>query len=134
MRNALVQKPMRYPQFVDHVVFRVRELNTTERFYTALLGEPPHRTADSVMYEVGTTRLFFTLCQDPPGVYDKEQIGLNHLAFGLRTLEELREIQTQLTRTGILHSGIAIDRYGGKEFLWLDDPDGIRLEFYLRPL
>ena len=87
------------------------------------------------MYEVGATRLFFTPChQNPPGVYDKEQIGMNHLAFGVRTLEELQEIQTQLTRTGILHSGIAIDRYGGKEFVWLDDPDGIRLEFYLRPL
>ena len=57
------------------------------------------------MYEVGATRLFFTRCQkNPPGVYDKEQIGLNHLAFGVRTLEELRVIQTQLTRAGILHS------------------------------
>ena len=123
------------PQFVDHVVFRVRELNTTERFYTALLGEPPHRTEDSVTYEVGATRLFFTRCQkNPPGVYDKEQIGLNHLAFGVRTLEELQVIQTQLTRAGILHCEVTIDRFGGKEFLWLDDPDGMRLEFYLRPL
>jgi glyoxylase I family protein len=126
---------MFYPQFVDHVVFRVRELNLTERFYAAFLGEPPHRTEDSVMYQVGATRLFFTSCkQNPPGVYDKEQIGLNHFAFGVRTLEELQLIQIQLTRAGIPHSEIMIDRYGGKEFLWLDDPDGVRLEFYLRPL
>ena len=25
-----------------------------------------------------------------------------------------------------------IDFYGKKEFIWIDDPDGIRLEFYLR--
>jgi len=35
-----------------------------------------------------------------------------------------------LTSNQIAHSGI--DRYGLKEFLWLDDPDGMRIEFYLR--
>lgn len=25
-----------------------------------------------------------------------------------------------------------IDKYGKKEFIWFDDPDGARLEFYLR--
>ncbi len=37
-----------------------------------------------------------------------------------------------LTSNQIAHSGIVIDSYGLKEFLWLDDPDGMRIEFYLR--
>ena len=86
------------------------------------------------MYQVGRTRVFFTLCDQPqPGPYMKEEVGLNHLAFGVRTLEELQAIQEQLGRAGIPNSGIKKDRYGQKEFIWLDDPDNMRVEFYLRP-
>jgi glyoxylase I family protein len=31
---------MFFPDFVDHLVFRVADMDRTERFYTALLGEP----------------------------------------------------------------------------------------------
>ena len=124
---------MVYPRFVDHVVFRVGDLGNTERFYTILLGEPSHRAEDSIMYEVGDTRLFFSACNvDNPRVFEKEQIGLNHLAFGVRTLEELQTIREQLDGAGVGHSGILIDKYGEKEFIWMDDPDGMRVEFYLR--
>jgi glyoxylase I family protein len=126
---------MRYPQFVDHIVFRIADLGKTEHFWTALLGSPPHRTPDSVMYQVGDSRLFFTLCSvNSTEKYDKERIGLNHVAFGVRTLGELRDVQRQLDSAGIQHSGIRKDQYGQKDFIWLDDPDGIRVEFYLRPL
>jgi len=125
---------MIYPRFVDHVVFRVADLSKTEYFYTILLGEPTHRTEDSIMHEVGDTLLFFSACDVVnPKAYEKEQIGLNHVAFGVRTLEELQTIREQLDGAGIVHSGIKIDRYGKKEFIWLDDPDGMRIEFYLRP-
>ena len=125
---------MIYPQFVDHLVFRVADLSVTERFYTVLLGLPPHRTEDSIMYQVGDTRVFFTPCdQHQPGTYEKEKVGLNHLAFGVRTLEELQTIQGQLESAGISNSGIKKDRYGNREFIWLDDPDKMRIEFYLRP-
>lgn len=125
---------MIYPQFVDHLVYRVANLRATERFYTALLGPPFHRTDDSVMYQVGCTRIFFTCCvQADPGLFDKEKVGLNHLALGVRTLKELQLIQKQLDSAGVSHSGIKIDRYGQREFIWLDDPDRMRIEFYLRP-
>jgi glyoxylase I family protein len=120
--------------FVDHLVFRVAELDRTERFYTALFGQVPERAENSLMYKAGETRLFFTLADRPQrGVYDKEKVGLNHMAFGVHTLEELKTTQAQLDKAGILHSGIKVDHYGQKEFIWLDDPDGMRIEFYLRP-
>ena len=125
---------MRYPQFLDHIVFRVRDLDETERFWTLLLGHPSHRAPDSIMYQVGDSRLFFTRCNaDSWEKYDKEGIGLNHIAFGVRKLDELREIGQQLDSGKVSHSGIQKDRYGQKEFIWLDDPDGIRVEFYMRP-
>jgi glyoxylase I family protein len=86
------------------------------------------------MYKAGDTRLFFTrsrTTQERP--YEKDHVGLNHIAFGVRTIEELQAIREHLDNIEISHSGISLDRYGLKEFIWLDDPDGIRIEFYLRP-
>jgi len=121
------------PGFVDHLVFRVSELGRTERFYNALLGQPAHKTEDSVMYMAGETRLFFTASTEPKTQpYDKEKVGLNHLAFGVHTRAELETIESKLNASGIAHSGIKIDQYGQKDYIWLDDPDGLRVEFYLR--
>ena len=123
-----------YSDFVDHLVFRVADLAQSERFYTALLGPPVQRSQGSLMYATGDTRLFFTRAVVPEQrPREKENVGLNHLAFGVRRLKDLRAIQARLDRAGISHSGIKIDRYGNKEFIWLDDPDGMRVEFYLRP-
>jgi glyoxylase I family protein len=122
------------PQSIDHLVFRVSALDRTERFYTAILSQSPERAEGTLMYEVGGTRLFFTTSTDASsGAYNKEQIGLNHMAFGVRTLTELQALEHQFNAAGIAHSGIKLDQYGLKEFIWLDDPDGMRIEFYLRP-
>jgi glyoxylase I family protein len=122
------------PKFVDHLVFRIATFDRSERFYTALLSQHPERTERSLLYIVGETRLFFTLAAEPrSSTYDKEQIGLNHIAFGVDTIQDLQEVQQQLTTAGIANSGIKIDQYGLKEYIWLNDPDGIRIEFYLHP-
>jgi glyoxylase I family protein len=121
------------PEFVDHLVFRVADVGKTQKFYSAFLGEPLESASGSVVYQVGGTKIFFTAytATDVRG-FDKEQLGLNHLAFGVRKIEELRRIGEELRAAGIQHSGIQIDKYGNKEFIWFDDPDGMRLEFYLR--
>jgi len=85
------------------------------------------------MYTVGSTRIFFTLAgQIETGTYNKENIGLNHVAFGVRSLAELEMMRGQLESSEVSHSGIRTDQYGGKQFIWLDDPDGLRVELYLR--
>jgi glyoxylase I family protein len=121
------------PKFVDHLVFRILELDRTEHFYNALFGEPVHRTEDSLMYLVGDTRVFFTVSpESQTGIYNKEKVGLNHVAFGVRSLTELEAIGAELDSSEISHSGLKVDQYGQREFIWLDDPDGLRIEFYLR--
>jgi glyoxylase I family protein len=126
---------MSSPQFVDHLVFRVADLGKTERFYTTVLEQEPERADDSAMYQIGETRLFFTRCRRiQQKRYEKENVGLNHLAFGVVTVEELQSVRTRLDQAQIVHSGIRKDRYGHKDFIWLDDPDNLRIEFYFRPL
>jgi glyoxylase I family protein len=122
-----------YPSFVDHLVFFVKDVSRSRRFYEVLLGTPAESSEESVMFLAGNTRLFFIPAQLLDPAFDKRRVGLNHLAFGVRTIKELQQVSQQLDRAGIRHSGIQIDHYGSKEFLWLDDPDGMRFEFYLRP-
>ena len=125
---------MHCPGFVDHLVFRITQFERTEHFYTTLLGEP-FREDDYLMYVAGHTRLFFTLSTvEEQGNYDKEKIGLNHIALGVRTVEELKIMQAQLDGAGVVHSGIKVWRDGVTEYIWLNDPDGIRVEIWLRPL
>lgn len=120
------------PEFVDHLVFRIADIDRTERFYTALLG-PPLKGEDFIMYLVGSTRLFFTnSTESMRGAYNKEKVGLNHLAFGVRTSSELQDVQAQLNSAGISHSGIKLWQDGVTQYIWLDDPDGMRIEFWLR--
>jgi catechol-2,3-dioxygenase len=119
--------------YIDHLVYRVHNLATTENFYRDLFGEPVFKNAEAVMYQAGDTKLFFTRPRDTSTAYDKEQPGLNHLAFGVRKPTHLREIAQHLDISAIEHSGIGIDSHGNKEYIWLDDPNGFRVEFYCRP-
>lgn len=121
------------PKYIDHLVLIVKSIKETEKFYSSFLGKPEHIGEDSVSYKIGGTKIFFGL---PYGEYeksDKDKTSLNHLAFGVRTGEELREFEKILNNAGIKNSSIKIDKYGNKEFIWFDDPSGIRLEIYCRP-
>jgi catechol-2,3-dioxygenase len=119
--------------YVDHLVYRVRDSAVSSTFYQKLFGDPIFRTGDAFMYKVGPTHLFFTPAAPGSGPYDKEQPGLNHIALGTSDPAHLRAIASHLYSVEIPHSGIGIDSHGQKEYLWLNDPDGFRLEFYCRP-
>ena len=121
------------PSFIDHVVVVVKNLQRTAQFYGAFLGTPDHEDDESVAYFIGETRLFFVLPYGEFTMANKDLGGLNHLAFGVRTAEELRAFERVLNEANIRNSGVRLDKYGNKEFVWLDDPDGYRIEFYCRP-
>ena len=107
-------------------------MDRTERFYSALLGEP-YKEDGYVMFRAGDTLLFFTPSAGPAEPYDKEKVGLNHIALGVRTIDELRTVESQLNQAGIAHSGIKVWQDRLTQYIWLDDPDGIRVEYWLRP-
>lgn len=121
------------PKFIDHIVLIVRDVKETEKFYSSFLGEPEQLDKEQVAYKIGDTKLFFGLPYGEYGALDKDKGGLNHLAFGVRTADELRGFEKVLNEAGIKNSGVKMDKYGNKEFIWFDDPNGYRLEFYCRP-
>ncbi len=117
---------------LDHIVLYVNSLKKATKFYTAFLGQPIHSSGDDVAWQIGEVKLFLAEKESSLPSFDKKNVGLNHLALGVQSIDELRVYEKKLNIANIKHSGIQIDKYGGKEFIWFDDPDGIRLEFYLR--
>jgi len=121
------------PKFIDHIVLIVKDKNVTKEFYDKFLGEPEEAYEDSISYKIGETKIFFGLPYGEYQNYNKDLSGLNHLAFGVRTIEELQEFEKVLNDSNINNSGIIKEKDSKKDFIWFDDPDGIRLEFYCRP-
>ncbi len=121
-----------HPKFIDHIVLIVKDIGVTERFYSKFLGKPIQSDKEQVAYQIGETKIFFGLPYSEWQKIEKDKSGLNHLAFGVKTLKELKEFEKILNKEGLKNSGIKIDRYGKKEFIWFDDPNRIRIEFYLR--
>jgi glyoxylase I family protein len=121
------------PRTLDHVVIFVKNLQKTEVFYSKFLDEPGHKYDNSISYKIGPTKIFFAIpYRKPKRAFDKEELGLNHLAFGVKKLSELKALGKILDRKKIKHSGIQIERHAKKQLIWFDDPNGLRLEFYLR--
>jgi glyoxylase I family protein len=122
------------PTYIDHVVLVAKDISVTADFYTHFLGKPDQQDNEQVCFRMGETKLFFV---SPIKEYmrgDKDSYSLNHLAFGVRSLEELKQFEKVLNDAGITNKGVRIDKYGGKEYVSFDDPDGYRIEFYYRPL
>ncbi|HEY4509016.1 MAG TPA: VOC family protein [Candidatus Paceibacterota bacterium] len=121
------------PKFIDHIVLIIKNIEETEKFYNSFLGKPEQQDKEQVAYKIGETKIFFGLAYGDFEKSDKDKTSLNHLAFGVRSMEELREFEQTLNNSGIKNSGIMNDKYGNKEFIWFDDPNGYRLEIYCRP-
>ncbi len=117
---------------LDHIVISVKNLKKSVTFYESFLGKAKVSDYDA-NWMLGETKLFLTHpYKKSARAFDKHNLGLNHLAFKVWSLTELKKYQQKLHIAKIKHSGIIIDQYSKKEFIWFDDPDGIRLEFYLR--
>jgi catechol 2,3-dioxygenase-like lactoylglutathione lyase family enzyme len=121
---------------LGHVVFRVRDVDRSTKFYTEILN---FRVSD--VNEQGM--VFFNACGDhhtiaiaPAAAGEaaehsaKSQLGLSHFAMEVTNLDELFEIREFLRRKGVQITFEGRKGAGsnvGVEFL---DPDGYQLELY----
>ena len=119
-------------QLIDHIVLMVKDITVTTKFYSAFLGEPEFQDSEQVCWKVGDTKIFFGLPNAEYVPHNKDSYGINHLAFRVGNREELRQLAQKLHVADISHSDIQKDTYSGNDFIWLDDPDGYRIEFYVR--
>jgi catechol-2,3-dioxygenase len=117
---------------LDHIVVSVKDLKKSVKFYETFLGKARVTKWDA-SWDLAATKFFLTSpYKKSAKKFDKGNLGLNHIAFKASSVVELKRYALKLQKAKIKNSGIQIDKYSNREFIWFDDPDGIRLEFYLR--
>lgn len=130
----MIQSKLKNCITIHHIVFTILDLNETEKFYTKIFGQSLYSNVNTAMYQVGQTMLIFTQKEGENHIdtkFNPSNIGLEHIAFGIKDLEDLQEVEKILIINNIQNSGIHIDKSSKKEKIWLNDPSNIRIEFYL---
>ena len=123
---------------ITHVAVTVTDLDRSEAWYTKVLGVTPVLDEDTgpfrhIVFAVGDTLLglhgFPRLVDYEP--FDERRPGLDHIAFGVASRDELVEWVERLDALDIPHGEIVDAGYGsGVAFR---DPDNIQLELFAPP-
>ena len=126
------------PMALDHVNVFVRNAERSHRWYTEVLGL---HTQDTMYFkDTGKLRAVFLAC-DPAHAHDialfevgddaagpqKGQVGLNHVAWRMETLDDLAEIYRRLSDKGI---PVRVADHTVSIGVYFSDPDGNGLEVY----
>ena len=130
----MIPEAIKVNMTIHHIVFTILDVAETEKFYTKIFGQPLYTNSNTAMYQVGQTMLIFIQKGHKNQLstkFDPLNIGLDHVAFGVKNLSELEEVEKVLNEKEIKNSGIHIDDSSKKEKIWLNDPSNIRIEFYL---
>lgn len=122
------------PERIAHIVLKVRDLERSKKFYTEVLGM-------DVMSEIAMPRILFLAnnrrdhheigllevgpqASAPPA----NAVGLVHVAFRLRSEEELRAAHKELKEKEVPISFTV--NHGITKSVYFLDPDGHELEVY----
>ena len=124
---------------LSHVALTVTDLASSAPWYERLFGVKPVLDEDAgtfyhVVYPLAGG-LLLGLHDHRKATkhdrFDEYRPGLDHVAFGCATREELKTWQARLEELGIAHGGIVDAPYGSG--LSFRDPDNIALEFFAPP-
>ena len=123
---------------ITHVAVTVTDLAASEAWYTKVLGVKPVLDEDTgpfrhIVYQLGNTLLglhgFADLASTDP--FNERKPGLDHIAFGVASRDELAEWAARLNEMGVAHGDIVDASYGSG--LSVRDPDNIALELFAPP-
>ena len=125
------------PEFpaITHVALTVTSLERSVPWYKALFGSDPILVEDTgpfqrVAWLTGGTIVGLTQFPDLSSTepFNERRPGLDHLAFGCASRDELRAWEIHLEELGIPSGGIV--EAPGYSALSFRDPDNIALEFF----
>ncbi|MBC6696559.1 SMU1112c/YaeR family gloxylase I-like metalloprotein [Hymenobacter puniceus] len=121
---------------VHHIAIIAANYVRSKHFYTEVLGlrviREVYREArqswklDLALGEQYIIELF-SFPNPPRRLTQPEATGLRHLAFAVSNIEAtVRHLSTH----GIISEPIRVDEFTGRRFTFIEDPDGLPLEFY----
>lgn len=123
---------------VHHIAIIVSDYEKSKRFYTEVLGLKIIREAfrakrQSYKLDLSLNGNYvielFSFPNPPKRVSRPEATGLRHLAFEVDDIEMTVDF---LTSKNVIPEHIRIDEFTGKKFTFINDPDGLPIEFYER--
>jgi glyoxylase I family protein len=123
---------------ITHVAVTVSDLAISEAWYSKVLGVAPVLDEDTgpfrhIVFSLGGTLLglhgFHTGTRNDR--FDERQPGLDHIAFGCASRDELVAWAARLDQLGVPHGDIVDAGYGSG--LSFRDPDNIALELFAPP-
>lgn len=123
---------------ITHIALTVSDLERSAAWYERLLGVTPALDEDTgdfyhKAYPISGEMLLGLHTHPDPEVsaFTPTRPGLDHVAFGCASRDELEQWQARLDQLGIEHGGIVDAHYGSG--LSFKDPDGLALEFFAPP-
>lgn len=118
---------------IAHATLTVSDVQRTKKFYEKLFETEitmDNKISFSLL-KAGIPCWFVQWKkQYPKDRFDERRIGLDHIAFELKTLEELKKIVGRLNSMGVRNAGL--ERFAGKyPYVAFRDPDNIQTEFFI---
>jgi catechol 2,3-dioxygenase-like lactoylglutathione lyase family enzyme len=122
---------------LHHVALTVSDLGVSRPWYQKLFGADPVMDEDTgpfhhVVWLVGDGQVFGIHQHSKPSSnepVDERRPGIDHVSFGCKDRDELKEWQSNLESLGIKHGGVVEAPYGAG--LSFRDPDNNPLEFFV---
>jgi catechol 2,3-dioxygenase-like lactoylglutathione lyase family enzyme len=127
MPDQAVAAPSRAQPDIWHVAYPVADIDRSIAFYCDGLGfELVGRDGDAVFVSLGKGGFTIELLAQPQGKAANPRRAPDHIAFDSADLDAYRE---KLIKAGLTVPPIHVIGEGMKRFA-LDDPDGVRLDFF----
>ena len=120
-----------------HIGLRVTDLARARHFYVDILGfEPLLEFPDLLICNAYSSTIAFrgnatqTHADDR---FDPYRVGLDHVALGVPSANELEEMKRQLDFAGVPNNGVEQETMMPIRYISFYDPDGIAWELYEIP-
>lgn len=124
------------PTGFHHITLNVRDLARSRFFYRDVLGLEADQDfpGEKLRFRIPGTDTRLVLVPPLPETPDDDRfseyrIGLDHIALGVQTLDELERLVGTLQAHGVETSGIHHDRMG-PAVVSFRDPDNVQWEFF----
>lgn len=124
------------PNGFHHITLNVRDLDRARHFYGEILALPADQDfpGEKLRYRVPGTDTRLVLKPPLPGTPDgdrfsEHRIGLDHIALGVASREELEHLVETLDTHHVEHSGVHHDRMG-PAMVTFRDPDNYQWEYF----
>ena len=118
---------------IAHTTLTVSNISKTLSFYETLFDTSLLMDDDKSfsLLKVGIPCWFVQWeKQYPNDRFDERRVGLDHVAFQLKTLDELEVMINRLNTMGVKNAGL--QRFAGKyPYVAFRDPDNIQTEFFI---